>query len=397
MLGTCITCHAFNADRSLVAVCPNDETLRILKVGTWEEVSRLTNHDKLITGVDWSAQTNKIVTSSQDRNAFVWDCVDGDVTRWEPTLVLLRLTRSATCVRWSPKGDKFAVGSGEKSVCICQFMEEFGAGGGWTSKSIRKCPLSGKSIKSTVLSIAWHPNNCFIAVGSADMKCRVFNAYLKQVDGRNPAKGAYGLNPAEKKFKFGSCIAEYGQAKGWVHDAVFNPSGTGLAFTGHDSSLHLVGVPTELDDAFVYSGETLPIPTPDGAVQTIKLKGLPLKTLAFVGDDKIVAGGHDAMPAYFAYEGEAWGYKGMVAKPSAAEAAKKSGGGGVAAARNMWANKADLGAADAKKGGKLDSLHQNSISGLIVMDDARFSTCGYDGRVIVWDAPCLEKAEIIYK
>ena len=94
------------------------------------------------------------------------------------------------------------------------------------------------------------------------------------------------------------------------------------------------------------------------------------------GDDKIVAGGHDAMPAYFAYEGEAWGYKGMVAKPSAAEAAKKSGGGGVAAARNMWANKADLGAADAKKGGKLDSLHQNSISGLIVMDDARFSTCG---------------------
>ena len=212
---------------AVVAVCPNDETLRILKVGTWEEVSRLTNHDKLITGVDWSAQTNKIVTSSQDRNAFVWDCVDGDVTRWEPTLVLLRLTRSATCVRWSPKGDKFAVGSGEKSVCICQFMEEFGAGGGWTSKSIRKCPLSGKSIKSTVLSIAWHPNNCFIAVGSADMKCRVFNAYLKQVDGRNPAKGAYGLNPAEKKFKFGSCIAEYGQAKGWVHDAVFNPSGTG--------------------------------------------------------------------------------------------------------------------------------------------------------------------------
>ena len=36
----------------------------------------------------------------------------------------------------------------------------------------------------------------------------------------------------------------------------------GLAFTGHDSSLHLVGVPTELDDAFVYSGETLPIRTP---------------------------------------------------------------------------------------------------------------------------------------
>ena len=69
----------------------------------------------------------------------------------------MRLTRSATCVRWSPNEDKFAVGSGEKSVCICQFMEDLGAGGSWTSKSIRKCPISQKSIKSTVLSVAWHP------------------------------------------------------------------------------------------------------------------------------------------------------------------------------------------------------------------------------------------------
>ena len=40
-MGTCITCHAWNADRTLVAVCPNDETVRILDAVTWEEKAKL--------------------------------------------------------------------------------------------------------------------------------------------------------------------------------------------------------------------------------------------------------------------------------------------------------------------------------------------------------------------
>jgi actin related protein 2/3 complex subunit 1A/1B len=338
-----------------------------------------------VTAVDWAPKSNKIVTSSQDRNSYVWSV--SDEGEWTPTLVLLRLTRAATCVRWSPNEDKFAVGSGEKSVCICQFMEEFGAGGGWTSKSIRKCPISGKSIKSTVLSVAWHPNNCFLVTGCADMKCRVFNAYLKAVDGRTPPAGAFGLNPAEKKLKFGVCIAEYPQSKGWVHDAVFNPSGTGLAFVGHDSSLHFATVPTEAPEL-----SALPMIGDASSVTTIKLKGLPFKTVAFIDDAKVIAAGHDAMPSYFTAEGGAWEYKGCVDKPTAAKGAKKAGGGGVSAARNMWQNKADLGSDTATSGSKLDSLHQNSVSGLVVMDDGRFSTCAYDGRIVIWDMACLDSA-----
>ncbi len=350
------------------------------------DASCAVQHDQIVTAVDWAPKTNKIVTSSQDRNSYVWSKEDGGSGEWKPTLVLLRLTRAATCVRWSPNGDKFAVGSGEKSVCICQFMEEFGAGGGWTSKSIRKCPISQKSIKSTVLSVAWHPNNCFLVVGCADMKCRVFNAYLKNVDGRTPPAGAFGLNPAEKKLKFGACIAEYPQSKGWVHDAAFNPSGTGLAFVGHDSSLHFATVPTEAPAL-----QSLPMVADESTVVTIKLKGLPFKTVAFIDDTKLIAGGHDAMPAYFTADGGAWEYKGCVDKPTAAKSAKKSGGG-VSAARNMWQNKADLGSETANAGSKMDSLHQNAISGLEVMDGGSFSTCAYDGRLVVWDMACLESA-----
>jgi len=38
----------------------------------------------------------------QDRNAYVW--TQGDDGKWKPTLVLLRINRAATCVKWSPLG-----------------------------------------------------------------------------------------------------------------------------------------------------------------------------------------------------------------------------------------------------------------------------------------------------
>lgn len=70
-----------------------------------------TKHDKLITAISWAPQTDRIVTCSQDRNAYVWTkTAEG----WKPALVLLRINRAATSVKWSPKEDKFAVGSGAR-------------------------------------------------------------------------------------------------------------------------------------------------------------------------------------------------------------------------------------------------------------------------------------------
>lgn len=36
-----------------------------------------------------------------------------------------------------------------------------------------------------MLSVDWHPNNVLLAAGSADMKARVFSAYIKEVDERH--------------------------------------------------------------------------------------------------------------------------------------------------------------------------------------------------------------------
>jgi actin related protein 2/3 complex subunit 1A/1B len=117
-------------------------------------------HDKLVTSLDWAPNTNRLVTCSQDRNAYVWT-FDASAKEWKPTLVLLRINRAATSVKWSPMENKFAVASGARLISICYFEEE---NDWWVSKHIKK------PIRSTVLSVDWHPENILLVAGCCDMK-----------------------------------------------------------------------------------------------------------------------------------------------------------------------------------------------------------------------------------
>lgn len=74
-----------------------------------------------VAGIDWAPESNRIVTCGTDRNAYVWT-LKGDV--WKPTLVILRINRAARCVKWSPKENKFAVGSGSRLISVCYFEQE---------------------------------------------------------------------------------------------------------------------------------------------------------------------------------------------------------------------------------------------------------------------------------
>jgi actin related protein 2/3 complex subunit 1A/1B len=109
-----LTGVAFGPDRTQLAVSPNNNQVQIYRRGAseWDAQTTLSEHDKLITAISWAPQTNRIVTCSQDRNAYVWTpTASGEL---KPTLVLLRLNRAATCVKWSPLENKFAVGSGAR-------------------------------------------------------------------------------------------------------------------------------------------------------------------------------------------------------------------------------------------------------------------------------------------
>ena len=221
-----IVCHAFNKDRTRVAISPNDGTVHVLKKSgaKWETEVILKEHTQVVTGIDWGAETNRIVTCGADRNGYVW--VEGEDGVWKPTLVILRINRAATDVKWSPKEDKFAVASGSRLISVCYYENE---NQWWVSKHIKK------PIRSTVLAVDWHPNNILIAAGSTDFKCRVFSAYIKEIEAK-PEATNWG-----KKMPFGHLMAEFSNGRGgWVHSVAFSPSGSKVAWTAHDSSVSVV-------------------------------------------------------------------------------------------------------------------------------------------------------------
>ena len=101
---TPISCHAWSGTRSELALSHNskDVTLYSSKGQGWEKTAVLDQHDLRVTGIDWAPTTNRIVTCSSDRNAYVW--VKGADGQWKYTLVLLRINRAATCLMLSTLG-----------------------------------------------------------------------------------------------------------------------------------------------------------------------------------------------------------------------------------------------------------------------------------------------------
>ncbi|KAK5009542.1 ARP2/3 actin-organizing complex subunit Sop2, partial [Cryomyces antarcticus] len=172
--------HSFSADRQTLAVARDSNVELYARSGSkFALQDELRGHDKTVTGVDIAPRSGRIVTCSQDRNAYVWE---PSPSGWKPTLVLLRINRAATSVRWSPSEAKFAVGSGARVIAVCYFEEE---NNWWVSKHLKK------PIRSTITSVSWHPNSVLLAAGSTDGHARVFSSFIKGVDPR-PEPSAWG-------------------------------------------------------------------------------------------------------------------------------------------------------------------------------------------------------------
>lgn len=370
---TPITSHAFSADRNQLAVSLNSNDAQIFSNNgqEWVPTETLSEHDKLITSIDWAPNSNRIVTCSQDRNAYVWqETPDPDTGKlvWKPTLVLLRINRAATYVKWSPLEDKFAVASGARAIAICSFDPE---NNWWVSKLLKK------PIRSTVLSIDWHPNNVLLAAGSADMKARVFSAYIKEVDER-PTATVWG-----SKLPFNTVCGEYtSPAGGWVHAVGFSPSGDVLAFASHDSSISIV-----------YPGGPV--------VHNIRMQSLPLVTLTWTSEDVIVAAGHDCRPIVFSGSEAGWQEAGTLDDSTAPKSAEtRPGVGGVGRLKTgafaTFRDADSRGQSSISGGGspltntKLLTIHQNTITNIRPYEVrgnevTKVSTSGVDGMLVIWD------------
>jgi len=349
-----ITCHAWNKDRTQIALCPNNNEVHVFKkeAGQFKLVQVLREHEKLVTGIDWAPNSNRLVTCSQDRNAYVWNLVGNE---WQPTLVILRINRAATFVKWSPAENKFAVASGARCISICNFEKD---NDWWVSKHIRK------PIRSTILSLDWHPNNCVIVAGAADFKVRLFSAIIPEID-PTPSDNAWG------SASFGEMMAEFGRpAIGWVHSVAFSPSGNAIAWVGHDASLNVV-----------YADKR-------NNVQTVLGKHLPLRCVIFTSEASIVGAGYDNVPLMFTCDASRnWAYS------SKLDQNRRESASTGATAMNMFKQMDSRNQADAVD--KLDSVHQNAVTCIAVVartgqNISKLSTSGVDGTLAIWDVRSVE-------
>uniref|UniRef100_A0A8C7L8F4 Actin related protein 2/3 complex, subunit 1B n=1 Tax=Oncorhynchus kisutch TaxID=8019 RepID=A0A8C7L8F4_ONCKI len=357
-----ISCHSWNKDRTQIALCPNNHDVHIYKKdGTkWIKIHELKEHNGQVTGIDWAPESNRIVTCGTDRNAYVWS-LKGEV--WKPTLVILRINRAARCVSWSPKENKFAVGSGSRLISICYFEQE---NDWWVCKHIKK------PIRSTVLSLDWHPNNVLLAAGSCDFKCRVFSAYIKEVE-EKPGPTVWG-----SKMPFGEVLFESGPSGvsggagdgaggGWVHGVCFSHSGNRLAWTSHDSTV-----------AIAEGGKT-------STISSLSSETLPLLCVSFITENSLVAAGHDCYPVLFVYDGT----KGSVTFGGKLDVPKQTSQRGISA-RERFQNLDRRATSSETTEQGLESLHKNSISQISVLEGGKskcstFCTTGMDGGMVTWD------------
>uniref|UniRef100_A0A8D2API4 Actin-related protein 2/3 complex subunit n=1 Tax=Sciurus vulgaris TaxID=55149 RepID=A0A8D2API4_SCIVU len=292
-----ITCHAWNRDLTQISLSPNNHEVHIYKKNgsQWVKAHEL--------------KDDHIVTCGADHNAYVWSQKDGI---WKPTLVILRINRAATFVKWSPLENKFAVGSGARLISVCYFESE---NDWWVSKHIKK------PIRSTVLT------------GSCDFKCRVFSAYIKEVD-EKPASTPWG-----SKMPFGQLMSEFGGSGtgGWVHGVSFSASGSRLAWVSHDRTVSVADASKSVQ------------------VSTLKAEFLPLLSVSFVSENSVVAAGHDCCPMLFNYDD-----RGCLTFVSKLDIPKQS------IQRNMSAmecfHNMDKRATTQDCNTALETLHQNSIT-----------------------------------
>lgn len=318
----------------------------------WKILDVLNQHDLRVMGIDWAPNTNRIVTCAVDRNAYVW--TQSDDNKWKPMLVLLRINRAATCVKWSPMENKFAVGSGARLISVCYFESE---NDWWVSKHIKK------PIRSTVTSLDWHPNNVLLVAGSTDYTARVFSAYIKDIEDQ-PSPTPWG-----NRMPLGQLMAEFKTGKqggGWVNNVSFSGDGNKICWVAQDSSINVADATWG-----------------NGVVVKLKTEFLPFLCCDWITPNSIVVGGHNCVPLIYTLDKNR-----KLTLSAKLDQSQKRENSGISAMRIFQS--LDRNSRSENTDTNLESIHQNAIACICLYNGdknsaKKISTSGLDGQLVIWD------------
>lgn len=380
----CITCHAWNIDQSLIAIVPNNNELHIYStnnnindISKWARKYVLSEHSGYISSIDWSHTTNTIVTCGHDRNSYVYK-YDSINDRWLPELVILRINRACTYVKWSYDGTRFVVCSGSKQVGICYYEKD---NNWWISKMIKK-------FKSTVLCAQFSRDNKLLITGSADNKCKIFNADINK---NSTINELYNNTFIPQSSTFSDILYEW-TTDGWVNSVDWSYDGKTIAYTTHSSTIVFVSL---------LSKESL-----DDTTNIINTNTLPYNNIVFTSNTQLIAAGYNMNIDLYEYNNnnKQWLFVRKIDTSDSSsilsQSVKNVANSAFNTARGLFGDVVSKGTLFGQKlqDSNIYTKHKNNIVNICLINDNKnntnnnnnpiynkFTTASLDGRIIQWD------------
>src|SRR5262245_44115447 len=160
-----LTSAAFNRDGSRIVTTSADETARIWDAATGKEIAVLRGHRQRVNSAAFSSDGSRIVTGGVDQTARVWDAAAG-----KETAVLRGHKSSVETVAFSPDGTRIVTASSDNTARV------WDAATGNELGSLAEKQAFGGYCCGTVGSAAYNSDGTLIVTSSHDGTVRVWDA-----------------------------------------------------------------------------------------------------------------------------------------------------------------------------------------------------------------------------
>ena len=244
-----ISCVAFNKDFKKVALSKKDNIIYIysvpdlMKTDTWKLEDKLESHVQYVSGIDWNANTNEILSCSHDKTSFVWVYSN---KKWTPSNVVATTKLGYLCCKWNSRGDKFCEGTSAKHLFIGYYNTD---SNWWMGRNI-------KIHKSSVVCCEIDPTSLFVISGSTDFRIYVSSCYIPEIDDKHLTDQTKPLAQ-----NFGDVIYDF-RPNCWVNSVTWNKSGSLGIAANQDATIAVIDYKEKKNDLIKckHSPVTLLIP-----------------------------------------------------------------------------------------------------------------------------------------
>lgn len=166
-----MTSLRFSHDASTLATAGQDQTVRLYRVGSWEEIACLREHDATITAIDWSPDDRRLVSGGRDHEVLIWDVNTGQVVH--------RLEGHTDAVRhvaWSPDGKWVASCAKDSEVRLWD-----------TNSGLLRSAMPGQD--DSMLRLAFSSDGRWLACGGYAVALILYDVSAAKVVARHEALG----------------------------------------------------------------------------------------------------------------------------------------------------------------------------------------------------------------